>query len=257
MILPGFRDDLFAGKTVLITGASRGIGLATAQAFAACGARVGLVARDQGRLTTATRSLAGGAERHRDFIADVSNLGSVKQLADRVGRELGPVDVIVNNAGTYHRMPIGDAGAPDVWRATLSVNADGAFHVVHAFLDQLRAQRGAVVNVVSIRAFTASRHATAYSASKGALVALTKGLASELAPHGIRVNAVAPNDVRTSMSSEGATNAQAQAAVHARTPISRLAEPEEIAAPIVFLASPLAAFVTGTVLLVDGGFLAT
>ncbi len=251
--LAGFCADLFAGKTVLITGAARGIGLATARAFAATGARVVLADADEDELAHAARTFP---PMHARQVFDIADAGAVHRAAARVADQVGPVDVVVNNAAIFRRSALAEADAAATWRAIQAVNADGPFHVVHAFLPQLRATKGNVVNLASTRGYTAAANAPAYTASKGAVIALTKALAVELAPFHIRVNAVAPSDVRTRMTAapeDGATQAQ----LYARTPLGRPAEPEEIAAPIVFLASPLAAFITGTVLAVDGGFMAS
>lgn len=251
LVLPGFAPDLFKDRCVVVTGAARGIGLATARAFAALGARVAQADADKSELK---RAALGGA--HRAYTLDIADADAVAQVARRVRAELGPAHVVVNNAGIFRRAPLDEDGALAAWRQILSVNADGPMHVVHAFLDQLRATKGAVVNLASTRGYTAAAAAPAYTASKGAVIALTKALAVELAKDGIRVNAVAPSDVRTRMTAAPG-DAAIQTQLYARTPLGRPAEPEEIAAPIVFLASPLAAFITGTVLAVDGGFMAS
>jgi NAD(P)-dependent dehydrogenase (short-subunit alcohol dehydrogenase family) len=254
MVLSGFRDDLFLRKVVLVTGAARGIGLATSQAFAILGARVVMVDRDEKELAEAARAMGPG---HLALPLDIGDYGAVSRGAARVAKDMGAVDVIVNNAGIFERSPMTDPKSVETWRRILSVNADGPFHVAHAFLDLLRATKGAIVNVASTRAYTAATHAPAYTASKGAIVSLTKALAVEFAPYGIRVNGVAPSDVRTRMTAGGGSDAAIQAALYARTPLGRPAEPQEIAALIVFLASPLASFMTGAVVPIDGGFLAT
>lgn len=254
MALDGFRGDLFAGKAVLVTGAGRGIGLAVSQAFASLGARVAMIDRDSGELEKAASCMGTG---HLALSLDIGDYDAVKRGAERVAATLGALHVIVNNAGIFERSPVTDARSIEAWRRIFSVNADGPFHVVHAFLDAMRSSRGSIVNVASTRAYTAAEHAPAYTASKGAVVALTKALAVELAPSGIRVNGVAPSDVRTRMTAGEGSDSAIQAALYARTPLGRPAEPEEIAALIVFLASPLASFMTGAVVPIDGGFLAT
>ncbi len=256
MTIMGYRDDLLAGRVALVTGAARGIGLATGRALAAAGARVVLADIDAGALARAVGEF-GAAAAPESAVVDIASLESVQACAARVRERAGPVSVLVNNAGVFERVAAGDADAVAAWRRVLAVNADGPYHVTHAFLGQLRETRGTVVNVASTWAFTAAEAASAYTASKGALVAMTKALAVELAPFGIRVNAVAPSDVRTRMIEGGAGTGEIQAALYARTPLGRPAEPEEIAAAILFLASPLSSFVTGAVLPVDGGFLAT
>ena len=257
MRIEGYRDGLLAGRTALVTGAARGIGLATARALAAVGARVVLADIDADALARAASEFGVGAQKPESVVLDIASLQAVQACAANIRERAGPVSVLVNNAGTFARVPVGEAEAVAAWRRVLSVNADGVYHVTHGFLGQLRETRGTVVNVVSTRAFTAAETASAYTASKGALVALTKSLAVELAPDGIRVNAVAPSDVRTRMIEGGARAGEIQADLYARTPLGRPAEPEEIAAAILFLASPLSSFVTGAVLPVDGGFLAT
>ncbi|MFO0997805.1 MAG: SDR family NAD(P)-dependent oxidoreductase [Alphaproteobacteria bacterium] len=254
MVLSGFRDGLFAGKGVLVTGAARGIGLSTAEAFAALGARVALIDRDGDEVREAARKLGSA---HLALPLDISDYDAVARAAARVAQEVGALHVVVNNAGIFERSPVTEERTVESWRRIFSVNADGPFHVVHAFLGALRESRGSIVNLASTRAYTAAAHAPAYTASKGAVVALTKALAVELAPHGIRVNGVAPSDVRTRMTAGGGSDAAIQAGLYERTPLGRPAEPEEIAALIVFLASPLASFMTGAVVPIDGGFLAT
>lgn len=249
-VIGGYRDDLLAGHTALVTGAARGIGLAIAQALVAVGATVTLADIDDAGVKAAAQALG---TRARGVQLDVTDRAAIERLAAAIPA----LSVLVNNAAIFSRCPIDDPEAAASWDRTLAVNASGPFHLIRAFLPHLRAARGVVVNIASARGFTAAERAAAYSASKGLLVMLTRSLGVELAPDGIRVNAVAPSDVVTPMTAGIYADPELGPKLMARTPLGRPATPEEIAAAVVFLASPLASFVNATVLSVDGGFLAT
>lgn len=238
--LPGYRPDLLAGSRVLVTGAAGGIGQAIAAAFRAVGAELVLLDRAE---ALAGAAAAGGTPLPCD-LADRAELRRAAREAER----RGPLAALVHCAGVFRRAPMGGADAEAAWDEALAVNLSAPFLLTRALLPALRG--GAVVHVTSTRADTAAADAPAYTASKGGLAALTAALAVDLAPQGVRVNAVAPGDTATPMSLGDA----ASEALLARVPLGRRAMPEEVAAAVVFLASPLAAFVTGATLHVDGGF---
>lgn len=231
----------FSGRDVLVVGASRaGIGAAIARAFQEAGATV-----------TITGVEPEPAEPDRGRFAyvqlDVTEKGALEALAARTER----LDVLVNCAAITRR---GEEMEPDFFERVVAINLFGTFRGAAVFHPQLKAAKGSVVNIASMYARFGSPRNPAYGSSKAAVEQLTKSLAIAWAPDGIRVNAVAPGFIVTEQSARSRTDPQHVANVAARTPLARWGEPEDIAAPVLFLASPGAAFMTGTCLAIDGGY---
>ncbi|MDG2308211.1 MAG: SDR family NAD(P)-dependent oxidoreductase [Candidatus Binatia bacterium] len=241
-------DLELSGKRALITGASRGIGLATAKRLAAEGVRVALNAGHSREGLEAAKAEVDGA---LACFADVSDPKAVDEMFRTLKKEMGGIDILVNNAAVA-RDSLVMMLQPSAWREVLDVSLDGAFYCARAGLRSMIGSRwGRIVNVVSPAAFLGKPGAANYAAAKGALLALTKTLAAESARHGITANAVCPGWVETEMVS--GLNDEARAAESARIPTGRFAAPDEIADAILFLASERARYVTGTTLVVDGG----
>ena len=243
----------FDGKAIVVTGAAKGIGKAVAAHFAARGARVALLDCDSATLQATVREIGHEA---MALVADVGSADQVTRAVDAAATALGAIDVLVNNAGIHFARSV-DAYTDEEWDRIFSINVKGAFHMTRAALPALRRARGAIVNVSSMTALVGQDRGTAYVASKGALVSLTKALALELAGDGIRVNCVCPAGVDTPLLRSWANTLpdpeavlQGQADMHL---LKRLATAEEIAAAVAFLASSDASFVTGTILPVEGG----
>lgn len=242
-----------AGLTALVTGAATGIGRATAERFAGEGARLVLFGLGREALDGLARE-TGGTAIHGDVTRE-------DDIAAAIAACGGRLDIVVNAAGLI--VPDTPETVTDaVWDRTLAVNLTGTMKVCRASLPLLKARGGAVVNIASVAAFNASPDSASYAASKAALVAYTRSLAYAHGPDGIRANAVAPGWVRTPMSEEemrlaaakAGTSAEAEfEALTGRIALRRVAEPAEIAACCLFLASPEASFVTGSVLVADGG----
>ena len=243
-----------AEKKVLITGGARGIGLATAQRFARGGAAVVIVDCDP--LEGVVAGLARSGARARGIIADVGNSNDATRAAGEGIEWLGGLDVLVNNAGMHFARRIDDYTAQEFDRL-LHVNFRSVFDVIRAALPALRTSRGTIVSVSSMTALVGQDRGSVYAATKGALVSLTKSLAIELAPAGIRVNCVCPAGVDTVLLRKWAETMPDPAATLRQQNethlIGRMATPDEIADVIVFLASPGAAFITGVALPVEGG----
>jgi NAD(P)-dependent dehydrogenase (short-subunit alcohol dehydrogenase family) len=248
----GLLDD----KLALITGAGGGLGSALALGFAKEGARVVVADIDGARANAVAMQVRAAGGQAWAEVLDVTDRTATSRWAAELTQRLGPIDVLVNNAGISGRGKIDDAQAPELWDRILSVNLDGLFNVTHAFIPALKQTRGCVVNLSSIVAFVSGISTAGYVASKGAVRSLTQALARDLAPHGIRVNAVAPGlmlteMVRPQLDTPGGTDWFMK-----RAPMARGGEPAEIVGPVVFLASGMASYVNGVVLPVDGGFLA-
>lgn len=244
---------LLAGKLALVTGAGSGIGRAICAAYAQAGARV--IATDVD-LRACERTLARVRELGGDGLAytlDVTDAGAALALAERVGRDAGDVDVLVNNAGVIIREGLDSPRVEANARRMMEVNYFGAFHAIRAWLPALRRRHGCIVNVASGAALSGLPGTVGYSASKGALKMLTQSMAADLAGDGIRVNAVAPGIVDTPMTDATRGDPERLARFLARIPARRVGRPEEVAGPALFLASDLASYVNGVTLPVDGG----
>lgn len=245
----------FAGKQVLVTGASRGIGIATAKEFLALGARVAINGRTEQSVASAIKELGGGDS----LIAAPGDIGTVDGCESAVGAAitgLGGLDVLVNNAGICIDSTI-DELDETIWDDTLNINLKGTFFCVRAALPELRKQKGAIVNLASVAGLQGTAEGAAYSASKGGVVNLTRALAMELAPD-IRVNCVCPGWVDTDMLRRDYVDladdpAAAEREAIDEAPLKRVATPEEIARAIAYLASHDARFITGIALPLDGG----
>jgi NAD(P)-dependent dehydrogenase (short-subunit alcohol dehydrogenase family) len=244
---------LLDGRTALVTGAGSGIGEAIAVAMAVAGARIVAVDINVG---AAVRTAKAAGDDALGLACDVTDRDACDALAVRVSAEIGAVSILVNNAGIIRRGKIGDANARRDWDDTLAVNLDGAYNMVTALLDMLRETKGTVINIGSIQSFVALPNSAAYTASKGGIRLLTKALAMELGPMGIRVNAIGPGFTATPLNADARQNAEYMANFTGRIPLGRIGAPEDIAQPAVFLASDMARYITGVTLPVDGGYLA-
>ena len=247
---------LLDNKLTLITGAGGGLGSALALGFAREGARVIVADIDGARATAVAAQIQATGGQAWGEVLDVTDRDATRRWATELTQRLGPIDVLVNNAGISGRGKVDDPQAPELWDRILRVNLDGLFNVTHAFIPALKQTRGNVVNLSSIVAFVSGVSTAGYVASKGAVRSLTQVLARDLAPHGVRVNAVAPGlmlteMVRPQLDTPGGTDWFMK-----RAPMARGGEPEEVVGPVVFLASAMASYVNGVVLPVDGGFLA-
>jgi meso-butanediol dehydrogenase/(S,S)-butanediol dehydrogenase/diacetyl reductase len=256
-----FVTDAFAGRAVLITGATSGIGRASAEAFAACGASVMCSGRDEERgeaLVEVIRAAGGTAE----FIAgDVTDSVFCDALVSETAERFGCLDALFNNAGIALIGKIDEFSDAD-WKRIVDVNLNAVFYVARAAVRQMKRNGGgAIVNMSSISGLHGFEGSPAYAATKGAVVLLTKALALDHAKDKIRVNAICPGDIDTGMTdefyaSEGKDPVELRAWLFENTPLGRIGNVEELAQCVLFLASDGAAFMTGAMMSVDGGLCA-
>ncbi len=247
---------LLKGQTAVVTGAGQGNGAAIALGLAEQGARLICTDVDRAsaeRTAEAIRSKGGEGSGHA---LDVTDKAAAVALAQALDKQGVAVSIVVNNAGICPRHTIDSPELEHSWHAAIDVNLTGALNVTTAFLPALRRTKGTVVNIASIASFVSTATSVSYPVSKAGLKALTQSLAHELAPEGIRVNAVAPGTFATAMTEATRNNPERSARFLTRIPMGRYGEPEELVGPVVFLASSMSSYVTGTTLVVDGGYLA-
>lgn len=236
------------GKNAVVTGSTRGIGRAIAESLAGAGARVAVVGRDQARAAEAAAAIGNNA---RGFVADVSEPASVVALLETVEKEFGQVDILVNNAGLT-RDNVLFRLKDDDWDAVLDANLRGAFIAIRSVARGMIKRRwGRIINIASVVGITGNKGQANYAASKAGLIGLTKSVAKELGSRNVLVNAVAPGFIQTDMTA--AMTPEARAGLAGQIPLERLGTPQDIAGVVTFLASDQAAYITGQVIVVDGG----
>ena len=247
--------EVLLGRLALVTGAGRGNGAAIARGLAAAGAEVIATDIDKDGARAIADSIVADGGKARSFALDVTDEEGCRRLARDLALLVGPIRILVNNAGIFLRGNMFAGDGRERWDQTMAVNVQGPFNVTTAFIDQLKLTKGTIVNVASINSFVAQAGSGAYPVSKGALAQFTRALAAELAPDGVRVNALAPGIIATAMTEPTRADPRRLEAFLAHVPMKRVGEPEELAGPVVFLCSDAASYITGAILPVDGGYL--
>jgi 2-deoxy-D-gluconate 3-dehydrogenase len=250
--------DVFSleGRRALVTGGSRGLGAAIAAALADAGADVAVADLASGGCDETCRRIEAAGRRAYSLTADLSRREEQDRLVPEAVAALGGLDILVNNAGIIRRAPAADTSDED-WDAVIEINMTAVFRLSRAAGRHMLARgRGKVINIASLLAFQGGILVPAYAASKGAVAQVTKALANEWAPKGINVNAIAPGYMKTDNTTALRADANRSRQILERIPAGRWGEPEDLAGAVVFLASSASDYVTGHVLVVDGGWLA-
>ena len=247
-----------SGRTALLTGASKGIGFTLAKALGSAGARVVINARDAARLDSARQSLtAAGVADVRVASFDVTDPQAVEAGVSKIEAEVGAIDILVNNAGMQFRTPFAEFPI-DAWRALNATNVDSVFFVGQAVAKRMiERKRGKIINVCSVQSELGRPGIAPYTATKGAVKMLTKGMAIDLGPHGIQVNGLGPGYFKTALTEALVADVAFTAWLSGRTPAGRWGEVAELSGAVIFLASDASSFVNGHILYVDGGITAS
>jgi NAD(P)-dependent dehydrogenase (short-subunit alcohol dehydrogenase family) len=250
---------LLDNHIAVVTGAGSGIGRAIAVGYGREGARVVLLDMNGEAAAEAAKEIRSAGGKAESFMLDVTNRDACSAMAKQVADKVGPVSILVNNAGIARRN--GMLGADEAvikdWEDIIAINLTGVFNVTHAFLAPLRKTKGRIVNIGSIQSFVHLRtpSSPAYTASKHGVLGFTKALAAELGKDGVRVNAIGPGFIETPLNEKvRATSPDVVKVFVDHTPLGRTGKPEDIVGPAIFLASDLAAYVSGTIVMVDGGY---
>lgn len=242
------------GRRALVTGSSQGIGLALARGLASAGAEVVLNGRDQDKLAQALDMMPAGT---RTLAFDVTDHAAVRSAIDRFEKEVGPIDILVNNAGMQHRSPLEDFPA-EAFERLLQTNIASVFHAGQAVARHMIGRhRGKIINIASVQTALARPSIAPYTATKGAVGNLTKGMATDWARHGLQCNAIAPGYFDTPLNAALVADPAFSAWLEKRTPAGRWGNVEELVGACIFLASDASSFVNGHILYVDGGITAS
>ena len=251
--MKGASFDL-SGRLALVTGSSRGIGLAFAEGLAAAGAEVVINANEPEELEAARARLAAEGTRVHAVGFDVTDRAAMEAAVDRIESGIGPIDILVANAGIQRRAPFVEFAAVD-YRAIMATNLDHVFFIGQAVARRMiPRRRGKIINTCSLNSEIGRQTIVPYTAAKGAVKMLTKGMCVELARYGIQVNGIGPGYMKTELNRALVDDPEFSAWVAARTPAGRWGELDELKSAVVFLASDSSSFVNGQVIYVDGGF---
>ncbi len=250
---------LLADHVAAVTGAASGIGRAIALGYAREGAHVAVLDANAEGAEATRKAIVDAGGRAVSLTLDVTQRARCREVAAEVARSVGQVSILVNNAGINRRNAF--TADPEAvikdWQEVMAVNLEGPFNVTHAFLEQLRAKKGRIINIASIQSFVHVRtpNSPAYTTSKHGVLGFTRALAAELGKDGVRVNAIGPGLIETPLNETvRASNPELVKVFIDHTPLGRAGQPEDIVGPAVFLASDLSAYVTGGIVMVDGGY---
>jgi 3-oxoacyl-[acyl-carrier protein] reductase len=250
---------LLEDRIAVVTGGGSGIGRAIALGYAREGAQVAVLDVNGGAAAETAKAITATGGRATSFTLDVTERDTCREVAALIGETIGQVSILVNNAGINRRNAF--TADPEAvikdWQDIMAVNLNGLFNVTHAFLQQLRACKGRIVNIGSVQSFVHVRtpNSPAYTTSKHGVLGFTRALAAELGKDGVRVNAIGPGLIETPLNEKvRANNPELMKVFMDHTPLGRAGKPEDIVGPAIFLASDLSAYVTGAIIMADGGY---
>lgn len=252
-------SGLLEGRIAVVTGGGSGIGQAIARGYAKEGAHVVVLDINGDTAAETAKSIQSAGGKAASFRLDVTEREACRALADEIGAKIGQASILVNNAGINRRNAF--TADPEAvikdWQDVININLNGTFNVTHAFLGQLRATKGRIVNIGSIQSFVHVRtpNSPAYTTSKHGVLGFTRALAAELGKDGVRVNAIGPGLIETPLNEKvRANNPELVKIFLEHTPLGRAGKPEDVVGPAIFLASDLSAYVTGSIIMADGGY---